>query len=85
MLLISAIFLVKALLSDAWERFIFVRTLLKSVLLQEGGEDMKKVFEGVVRFYRDAGKVRHLLECTLAADIRGHNQGIKTILSKKQR
>lgn len=39
---------------------------------------MRKVFEGVVRLNRDAGKIRHLLECTLAADIKAHNQGTRT-------
>lgn len=64
----------EALLSDSWDRFIFIRTLLNSVLMQEGGEEMRNVFEGVVRLNRDAGKIRHLLECTLAADIKAHNQ-----------
>jgi len=64
----------ETLLSDASHGFIFIRTLLNSVMQKDSPDEVKKVFEATVKFYRPFGKLCSLVENALTDEIRGQSE-----------
>ncbi len=49
------------LLEDSWDQYVLVRTLLRLEMSGDDGRAVRRVFEAVMSFYAQMGKVQNLL------------------------
>jgi hypothetical protein len=53
--------LAQMLLEDSWDQYVLVRTLLRLGLSGDDGRAVRQVFDAVMSFYAQMGKVQNLL------------------------